>query len=331
MLFRSKSQFKTVDSPINIDPKNISKINVTRALQGEVDLSSLKRNLKLTKISIKFGSGSAGNRGVANRGNLFEPLFATAITNWWAGEPVTDLGIKTAIESIVDEYGLNKKKELSVKTVGELNNPRPIIYRGDQAIISSKMPITDDNLGPIVTDITLTYDNNKEIYLSLKLGPTTTFFNCGIKKVLSPTEIKTGKITNSDGLTMLNMFNIQPALFCDIFNGNLKSGYSEDIWKTMTSRQKQILHRFLETGIGHGYQVVHKLGNKIKTYKIDKAYMTNAAQPLSCVVYYGGKTGRGKRIDMEIETPKYIIKVNIRDTQGGDGYPTRIMGDFSYK
>ena len=26
----------------------------------------------------------------------------------------------------------------------------------------------------------------------------------------------------------------------------------------------------------------------------------------------------------------HLLKLNIRDTQGTDGYPTRIMGDFNY-
>ena len=44
----------------------------------------------------------------------------------------------------------------------------------------------------------------------------------------------------------------------------------------------------------------------------------------------GGKTGTGKRVDIEVRTQKYLFKVNMRDTQGTDGYPTRIMGDFTY-
>ena len=59
--------------------------------------------------------------------------------------------------------------------------------------------------------------------------------------------------------------------------------------------------------------------------------MLQAAKPQSCIVYYGGKTGTGKRIDMEVQTPKYMFKINMRDTQGTDGYPTRIMGDFTYR
>jgi len=58
--------------------------------------------------------------------------------------------------------------------------------------------------------------------------------------------------------------------------------------------------------------------------------MKSAAQPQTLQVFYGGKTGTGKRIDMEIKTQKYLLKLNIRDTQGTDGYPTRIMGDFTY-
>ena len=48
-------------------------------------------------------------------------------------------------------------------------------------------------------------------------------------------------------------------------------------------------------------------------------------------IYYGGKTGTGKRIDIEMQSSKYKFKINIRDTQGTDGYPTRMMCDFTKK
>ena len=59
--------------------------------------------------------------------------------------------------------------------------------------------------------------------------------------------------------------------------------------------------------------------------------MIEAARPRSLTLYYGCKTGTGKRIDMEIMTPKNALKLNIRDTQGKDGYPTRMMADFTYR
>jgi hypothetical protein len=232
-----KSKFPKVESPINIDPTKIGAINVSRGLQGDIDLRDIKNKAKVTKVTMKFGNGSSGNRGVANRGNLFEPMFAEAIKKWWAGETVDDARMRMTIEDIADTYKLKSLKDLQVKEVGELNNKRPLVFSPD-VLISSQTPVTDNNLGPIVTDITLTSGKKDVAYLSLKLGTTVTFFNVGIRTVLTPVEIKTGVIKNSDGLKLLNMFNIKPALFCDIYNGNLKEGYKEDIWKTMTAGQK---------------------------------------------------------------------------------------------
>lgn len=325
-----KDKFKKVESPINIDPALISKINVTRDLQGDIDLAKIKREAKVSKITMKFGSGSSGGRGVQNKGNAYEGQLAEAIKEWWGGNKITDPKLSQAVDDIVKLHNLNKCKKLEVKMVGELNNKRPFIF-SPQVLISSKIPVSDNNLGPVVTDITLVCDDKKEIYLSLKTGGTVTFFNSGIRTVLSPQEIKTGRIKNKDGLKILNMFNINDALFCDIYNGNVKKGYVEDVWKTMSSKQKNELKNFLISGVGHGYTIVHKLTGKTEVYEIDKKYMLEAATPTSCNVYYGGKSGAGKRIDMEIETGHYILKLNIRDTQGGDGYPTRMMCDYSYK
>jgi hypothetical protein len=325
-----KDKFNKQQTPINIDPASISKINVTRDLQTDIDLAKIKKEAKVSKITMKFGSGSSGGRGVQNKGNAYEGQLAEAITEWWQGTKITDAKLAQAVDDIVKLHKLNNVKKLEVKMVGELNNKRPFVFT-PQVLISSKISVQDNNLGPVVTDITLVCDGKKEIYLSLKTGGTVTFFNSGVRTVLSPDEIKTGRIKNKDGLKILNMFNINDALFCDIYNGKLKTGYNEDVWKTMSPKQKTELKNFLISGVGHGYTIVHKLTGKTEVYEIDKQYMIEAATPTSCNVYYGGKSGTGKRIDMEIETGHYILKLNIRDTQGGDGYPTRMMCDYSYK
>ncbi len=87
----------------------------------------------------------------------------------------------------------------------------------------------------------------------------------------------------------------------------------------------------METGIGEGYHIIHKVSGKVISKKMDKAALRKASLVSTCKVYYGGKTGTGKRIDMEMESATYKFKINIRDTQGKDGYPTRMMCDFSYK
>ena len=324
-----KDKFKKVETPINIDPKSIAKINVTRDLQGDIQISEIKRVTKFNRITMKFGNGSSGGRGVQNKGNAYEGQLAEALRMWWNGEKIDDPKLEKAVDKIVDLHDLKKCKKLEVKEVGELNNKRPFVF-SPKVLISSKIPVMNNNLGPVVTDVTLICDQKKEIYLSLKTGGTVTFFNSGIRTVLSPQEIKTGKIKNKDGLKLLDMFNINDALFCDIYNGKLKTGYVEDIWKTMSSNQKRDLKDFLISGVGYGYTIVHKLSSDTKVYEIDQKYMNEAATPKSCIVYYGGKTGTGKRIDMEIETGHFVLKLNIRDTQGGDGYPTRMMCDYSY-
>ena len=183
------------------------------------------------------------------------------------------------------------------------------------------------NIGKTVTDLTLRSKGKDIAYLSLKLGNTTTFFNIGIKTILTPTEIKTGTIKNQAGLKLLKMFGIDSETFCKIFNGKLSRGQVVNTWSKVN---KAYLEKFIQSGMGYGFHVIHKLSNEVKSTKIDQSYMTAASRPKSCTVYYGGKTGTGKRIDMEIITGKYRMKFNIRDTQGGDGYPTRIMGDFTY-
>ena len=59
--------------------------------------------------------------------------------------------------------------------------------------------------------------------------------------------------------------------------------------------------------------------------------MQKAARTGRMKLFYGGKTGDGRRINMECESPTYKFSLNIRDTQGKDGKPTRMMCDFKYK
>ena len=47
-------------------------------------------------------------------------------------------------------------------------------------------------------------------------------------------------------------------------------------------------------------------------------------------ILYGGKSGKGKRIDIEMQSSKYVFKWNIRNKQGGK-YPSHLMCDYSYK
>tara|TARA_R110000796_G_scaffold95788_5_gene201205 strand:- start:1975 stop:3042 length:1068 start_codon:yes stop_codon:yes gene_type:complete len=317
---------KTTDTPINIDFGQKSNVNVTRMLSEDITVAKIKRDANLKKIKIKFGNGSSGNRGVNNRGNLFEPQFADALLKWWGGDDGSDQKMLAAIEDLNKTYDIRKSKTLKVDVVGGENTPRPIKYAPSIQVSNPKGAGTD--VGKSVTDITLTLDGGKEIYLSLKLGTTTTFFNLGIKKVLTKKEIQDGSVSNREGKQLLDMFGIDNELFCSIFNGDLDKGVIKDA-KLPNKRQLEV---FLASGVGHNYHIIHKLSGTIKSKEMSERAMKEASTLVGVPkIYYGGKTGKGKRIDIEFYTQTYQFKINIRDTQGTDGYPTRLMGDFKYR
>ena len=318
-----KTEFKALETPINIDLKKPSMVNVSRALQGDITIPKLKFQAKTKKINMKFGNGSSGNRGTANRGNLFEPQFATALIEWYEGKPVADAKILAAIEDLDKTYNIRKSKKFKVKLEGGSNTRRPLVFGSKISLDNPKGQGKD--VGKTVTDITLELDSGP-VYLSLKLGGTTTFFNVGVKTILTKAEIQKEEITNPNGLKLLNLFGIDPVTFCRIFNGTLGTGYSQQNVQYNSLMMKELL----ETGVGHGYHIIHKLSGKVVSKNMNEQKMQKSAKVGSLTTYYGGKTGSGKRIDMEFASPLYKFKINIRDTQGGDGYPTRMMCDFSY-
>lgn len=321
-----KKKFTSVDSPINMDLKSPKLVNVTRQLQTDIELSTIISGAKLDKIKIKFGNGSSGNRGENNRGNLFETTFAEAIRAWWDGEEIADPKMAAAINDLDKTYKLKKSKSLLVNIVGGENTKRPLQFSSSKITLANTKGSGFD-IGQSVTDVTLVTDT-QEIYLSLKLGSTTTFFNVGVKTVLTTQEIKSGKITNEKGLNLLKIFGIDPVKFCKVYDGKMEKGEIDRSAKFDTAKMAALL----QSGIGYGYHIIHKMSNTIVSKQMDKAAMIKAAKPTGkVIVYYGGKTGKGKRVDVEFESASYKFKINIRDTQGKDGFPTRMMCDFTAK
>ena len=313
------------DTPINIDLKKQKDINVSRSFKSQFDINDIKNQSSLKKVRIKFGNGSKGNRGSNNRGNAFETLFANNLNKWFSegNEAVEDKEILKSILDLDKIYNLSNSKTLTVNVVGGENTKRPLDFSG-QITVSNKKG-TGNDIGESVTDITLIKDDGTKIYLSLKFETTTTFFNVGVRTKLTPKEIKEGKIQNIDGLKLLDLFGIDNERFCSIFNDDVKTQSG----KVITRPNSSAIKTLLESGIGYGYHVIHKMRKQVYSKKMDAAAMSAAAKVGTCTVYYGGKTGKGKRIDMEMQSKYYKFKINIRDTQRKDGYPTRMMCDFT--
>lgn len=310
-------------NPINIDITKKTIINISRQFQLDYDIKTINNALKLKILKIKFGNGSSGNRGSNNRGNLFESVFAGSLTDWYAGEKVAD-NLMIPINDLNKEYQLSSTKNMIINMDGSNNTKRPLKLISNKFIISN--PGSGFNIGKSIADITLV-NGKEEVYLSLKLGGITTFFNVGVKTYFPTTAIKKDSIP-PDGLKLLWLFGIDPKLFVDVFNSNLKAGVIDKSPKI----NKQDLEILLQSGIGYGYHIIHKLSSGIISKKMNEISMIKASKIISpLTIYYGGKSGKGKRIDIEFESTVYKFKINIRDTQGKDGYPTRMMCEFTPK
>ena len=319
-----QKQFPIMQDPLAIDPKSPKQVKVTRKISTKLDLKAFQRTYSLVKFS--FGEGSRGGRGTQNKGNLFEYELAKDIEAWWRGEEPSSEETVGLINDLVDRYGIDKWKELYVDAEGAENKPRPLLINGNDVLVSPGLV----DIGATVTDITLRQGKDKNakagVYLSLKFSGTVTFFNAGTKKYLTDAELQKGVITNAGGLALLDMFGLNNAVFCSVFNGKGKKLFSED---TTSKVNKKALENLIKSGIGYGFHMVHKMGNKIISKEVNKTYRDAAAKVTSVKVYYGGKSGNGARVDIEVVTPKYILKFNFRNKQGGK-YISHLMCDYSY-
>lgn len=311
------------DTPINLDLAKKVNVNVSRMIDGDYSIKEINRKADINILKLKFGNGSSGNRGANNRGNLFEPQFADALLKWWAGEEVSDGKMLAAIEDMNKTYKIEDSKTFKVDVVGGENTRRPLVFTPNIQLTNPKGRGYD--VGKSVTDITVTTDKGP-IFLSLKLGGTTTFFNVGVKTILTKSEIQNMNITNPNGKKLLKLFGIDETKFCEVFNGKHKGSVDR-----RPKFDKAGMVRLLQSGIGFNYHIIHKLTGKILSKQMDEKAMKRAATVNAPVIYYGGKGGKGKRIDIEMQSPTYTFKLNLRDTQGKDGYPTRLMCDFKYR
>ena len=297
---------KSHELPINLDAKIPNKVNVTRALQGTLDISDIKSKSNLQKLQIKFGNGSLGNRGSNNKGAKFEKDFADALDNWYLGgkEEVANDSVLKSIQEMDKIYGWKTSKSFDAVVDASANTPRPLIFNPRIQLTNTKGKGFD--VGKSVTDITVNADG-KQTYLSLKTGGTTTFFNVGVRRVLTPTEIRNGEIKNKDGLKLLNLFGIDQKRFCTIYNDDMKTQSGK---VRVRPKDPKGLRTLLQSGIGFGYHVVHQKGKNIFHKQMDESTMKKAATVSNITIYYGGKTGRDSAIEEVALDYAFALKVS---------------------
>ena len=321
-------KFKRKD-PIALSKKPTEKrqIKVSRGFQGSTTTKDITKALDLKVVKLSFGEGSRGGRGAQNKGMQFEVDLTNDLNKWWQDEKLGNAQAEKIINEMADYYKWHKVKKFVVSNEGGLNQRRPLIFQGNQPFIGTA---GDQNIGKTVTDITV-FADNKPVYLSLKATGTVTFFNAGVTKFLIADEMKKYKtIKNPQGLALLKMLGISPVSLAQVFNsyGGKMVRKQENVFNKL---DKPRLIKFLKSGIGYGFHYVHaKKPTEIHHFEMTKSFMEKLARPTSAIVYYGGKTSAGKRVDMEIDTPNITLKINIRNKQGGV-YPSHIMCDYIFK
>ena len=126
------------------------------------------------------------------------------------------------------------------------------------------------------------------------------------------------------------MFAIDKEEYAAVFNeyGKGYKGKKVDVTRDADVKKIQDL---LEYAIGYGYWMVHGTGSKVDCYEMDQAYMKKASKNSGKIIlHYGGSTGRGKRLDIHMESSVYKFMWNLRNKQGGK-YPSHIMCDYKKK
>ena len=233
-------------------------------------------------------------------------------------------------------------KLVGVLEEGSANKSRPLAYSGGSLVVAAEGNLTED-MGSTLTDITFQYGEDKTpVYLSLKYGPTLTFFNSGVRgrngpTLFTPEEIQNKTVTTAAGLTFLRMFGMADddaaiEKFCESFVNYPRAKPIDDHIFPSINYSESAIQKLLRSGIGYGYWMVHNTkGTTIDWYEINKQYMEEAAKITSGVtVYYGRMNGMGKGVNMTCSSKHYNFTFNIRNKQGGT-YPTHIMCDYKKK
>jgi hypothetical protein len=274
----------------------------------------------------EFG-GQTGKGAKVNLGIQFERDLFTAMTDFYETGKVKGKYADDA-KKIIQMVGKDIGKPLSgVIAEGENNTKRPLSISGN----SIRLGTGSTDLGPTVTDITLQFNGGTKVYLSLKYGSTLAFANIGVSTLFNANKLKAYNL-DTDAEKIINIFGLSKTSFCETFNNypHTKKIPNHQVDVTQTCN-KAALESLLEQMVGKGYWMIHGTTSKVNVYEIDAAYLNSATTLTGKITaYYGGTTGKGKKVIVACESAKYKFQFNIRNKASGVA-PTHIMCDYQKK
>lgn len=295
---------------------------------GKYENTGQIKTVALTELqkTSEFG-GQSGKGAKINLGIQFEKDLFTAMVDYYeTGKEVGKYG--RYAKEIITEVGKDLGKPLSgVIAEGENNTKRPLSISGNTINLGNG----GTDLGSTVTDITLQFNGGTKVYLSLKFGSTLAFANIGVSTLFNANKLKEYDISQ-DAQKILDMFGLSKTAFCETFNNypHSKKIQNHQVDVTQTCNKAAIKH-LLEQMVGKGYWMVHGTSSKVDFYEMDDSYLRSATTLTGKITaYYGGTTGKGKKVIIACESAKYKFQFNIRNKQSGVA-PTHIMCDYQKK
>ena len=279
----------------------------------------------------EFGGKTGGKK--INLGIKFENDFYESLRCELACECKPTIYKKEA-QNLIEQIGKEVKVGYSdVEAVGGKNQPRPLAG-GSGGLYVTAGGSKSKEIGGTVTDITTFWGPKKEeVYLSLKFGNTLTFINSGVGRIFTADNYKNffQGYSNPIGKEIFRMFGIDPIIYAKVFNDYPHKTKMPTIDVT-NKCDKAAIEDLLQYAIGYGYWMVHGgTSGGVKMYEMDQAYMKKASKITGSVkLMYGGSQGKGKRLDMHMESSVYKFMFNLRNKQSGL-YPSHIMCDYKKK
>ena len=289
---------------------------------GQIKTVSLTDLQKTPEFGGQTGTGAKVNLGIQFERDLFVALVDFYETGKVSGKYGEDA------KKIIQMVGKDIKKPLSgVIAEGENNTKRPLSISGSTV----KLGNGGTDLGPTVTDITLLFNGGTKVYLSLKYGSTLAFANIGVSTLFNANLLKTYNLS-TNAQHIVDMFGLSKTAFCETFNNYPHSkkiaNYEVDVTNTC---DKSALEDLLAQMVGKGYWMVHGTNSKMNIYEINDSYLRSASSLTGKITaYYGGTTGKGKKVIVACESSKYKFQFNIRNKASGVA-PTHIMCDYQKK
>lgn len=332
------------NSTIRLGDKGQETFNIDPSIQNNLkkDFDNAGYDLSIDEfnnICIKYGlpkwsqifkgdfSGYTNGLASKNQGNAFEIDYVNNFEDKY----------KNDFEKVIGkELG-----EYYISLDGGSNTKRPLSKSGHKLYLGN---INPESVGTMLKDVFIRTEDGQEYNISLKASEKVSFINTGIRE-LFPEKIfkeysKTGEFipgskNGVDGQDILNMLGVDGNMMAEVFNKYSKPSKriksQKDEVDVLNIVKSGCFMDFMNTVVGCGYILVHKIKNKVHIYDLrTKKDMLNFIGKLQTAKVLYPNDGNAKRVDVIIETTGLKLDFEIRAKDGGI-YPNQLLCSYEIK